>query len=296
MLKSMTAYGRAVLHTPLGRISVELQSLNRKHLEINTFLPSEFIRYDADIKRWIGAEVGRGQITVRVSMAFEKESPLVVTPNLALARQIKQAWKILADDLGMQIDDHSLVKILAEADDILVYDENIEGQEGYRQLLKETVGEALKEFLRMKTTEGKALQEDIATRLNILSELIKEIGIKAPGATDRYRQKLQERLQEVLGAGIDIEEKLLREVCVFAEKIDIAEELTRFHSHLKQATALLHSDAPGGVGKTFDFLVQELNREVNTIGSKSSDVTIAKAVIAIKSELERMREQIQNVE
>lgn len=298
MFKSMTAYGRANLSTSLGRFSVEIQSVNRKHLEINTFLPKELLRFDPDIKKWVSTAVGRGQVNVKVSVAFDREIPLVVAPNLPLARQVKSAWAAIGKDLKLHINENDLLNILMRSEGILRYDEGLQDEEGYRQALKETIQQALLPFNSMKIQEGRALHADIAERFARLDVLIQEIAVKAPGATERYRQKLMERLNEVLGASIENEERLLREVCVYAERIDITEELTRFRSHLKQAEKMMQQEAgvEQGVGKTLEFVVQELNREINTIGSKSSDIDIAKWVIEIKSELERIREQIQNIE
>ncbi|MEI8365663.1 MAG: YicC/YloC family endoribonuclease [Parachlamydiaceae bacterium] len=296
MLKSMTAYSRVSTVSTLGHFSIELQSVNRKHLEINTLgIPKEFVRYDADIRKWIAAAVGRGQVNVRICAAFDAESPLVVMPNLALARQLKEAWGVLAKDIGMEVDNRGLLTILSKVDDIMLYDENTQDLDAYRDMLHVLVEKALAQFLAMKVAEGKALHDDISMRFALLGKWIEEIAVKAPQATDRYRQKLQERLQEVLGASTELDERLLREVCVYADKIDIAEELTRFQSHLQQSAALINSKAQS-IGKTLEFIVQELNREVNTIGSKSSDVDVSRTVIAIKTELERIREQIQNIE
>jgi len=295
MLKSMTAYGRATVVSSLGRFSVEIQSVNRKHLEINTFIPSLLMRFDSDIKKWISAVVGRGQVNVRISVVFEKGTPLKVVPNLGLARQMQGAWTLVATELGLHLDDQMLLRALSSRDDLMLFDQDSTDIEEYKHLLQESVDKALEQLVAMKAAEGKALFDDISSRMHILAALIKEIAVKAPGATERYRLKLQERLQELLSASAETEERLLREVCLYAEKIDIAEELTRFDSHLHQANMLLKSSGQG-IGKTLEFVVQELNREANTIGSKSSDVDVSKAVIGIKSELERIREQIQNIE
>lgn len=295
MLKSMTAYGRSSLATQFGRFTVEIQSVNRKHLEINTMLPSEFFRFDSDIKKWISSVVGRGQVNVKIRVIFEKTSPLTVLPNLALAGQIQKAWHELGASLGLDIDDKRLIQILSATENILLYDDDLQYEQEYKEILHQVVEQALAQLLLMKNNEGRALYEDISARLAILSKIIKQIAEKAPGATTRYREKLQERMQEALGASIENEERILREVCVFADKIDIAEELTRFDSHLIQMSALLNSGNQA-VGKTLEFLIQELNREINTIGSKSSDVDVSRYVIEIKTELERIREQIQNIE
>lgn len=299
MLKSMTAYGRASVISSVGKFVVELQSVNRKHLEVNTFLPKELLRYDSDIKKWIAQEVGRGQVNAKISVSFERTSPLVVTPNLAVARQVKSAWEVMAKDLKVALSTEQLWSLLSAQEDILLYDEDVQDEEIYRQALHEAVSQALQHFVAMKVYEGKVLHEDIMGRFKKLGALIKEIAAKCEGTSSRFRQKLLERLQEVMGASLENEERVLREVCVYAERIDIAEELTRFNSHLSQVEMMLQQRAQPdkqGIGKTLEFMVQELNREINTIGSKSSEIDISRAVIEIKSELERIREQIQNIE
>lgn len=295
MLKSMTAYGRSCVISSLGRFSVEMQSVNRKHLEIQTTLPNEFLRFDSDVKKWISAVVGRGQVNVKIHVYFEEKGPLNVLPNLALAAQIQKAWHELAASLNIAIDDKGLINVLARTEGIMLFDEDLNDEEAYKELLHRAVDEALQQLSVMKNKEGKALYEDISGRLNTLSRLIKQIAEKAPGATTRYREKLKKSLEEVFEASIENEERLLREVCVFADKIDIAEELTRFDSHLVQMDHLLKSENQA-VGKTLEFLIQELNREINTIGSKSSDADVSRWVIEVKTELERIREQIQNIE
>lgn len=296
MLKSMTAYGRACVVTSLGRFVAEIQSVNRKHLEINTFMSRELMRYDADIKKWIAAQVGRGQVNVKITATFDRNIPLLVTPNLALARQLKSAWDAIAQELHLPSEKGFSLELLARESGLLVYEDDIHDEEVYRKSIEEVIVEALKQLVAMKLREGEALYRDIKGRFEKLKPLIKEIAVKSPGATEKYRQKLMERINEVIGREtIENEERILREVCVYAEKVDIAEELTRFESHLQQVNHLLDSDAEA-LGKTLEFLVQELNREVNTIGSKSSDVDIARMVVEIKTELERVREQIQNIE
>lgn len=298
MLKSMTAYGRASVNSEMGRLSVELQSVNRKHLEINMLLPKEFARFDGEVRKWIGVLVGRGQVTIKVRMTFEGLGPVVVSPNFSLAGQIKEAWEKLAGEFGLPLTPDALLGLLSQQEDILLYDEDLHDEEKYRLVLKEGIDQALQKFVEMKLTEGKALHHDIVGRFALLRKWIDEIALRAPGATSRYREKLKERLDEALGASIENEDRILREVCVYADRIDITEELTRFNSHLKQIGSLLEGESKGseGIGKTLEFIVQELNREINTISSKSSDIEVSRFVISIKSELERIREQIQNIE
>lgn len=295
MLKSMTAYGRACSVSSIGHFTVEIQSVNRKHLEINTFLPKELLRFDADVKKWIAVRVGRGQVNVKISVTFDRVSPLVVTPNIALAKQIKSAWDAIALELQLPVEKGFTLSMLSEISGLLLYDEDVQDEEIYRNALHQAVSEALEKLMTMKLREGEILHKDIAARFDKMVPLIKEIAIKAPGATERFRQRLLERLEEVMAGNVEHEERLLREVCVYAEKVDIAEELTRFDSHLEQVKALLKSDGQA-IGKTLEFLVQELNREINTISSKSSDMDVSRLAVDIKSELERIREQIQNIE
>lgn len=291
----MTAYGRACRISSIGHFVVEIQSVNRKHLEVNTLLPKELLRFDADVKKWIAAQVGRGQVNVKLSVKFDQESPLVVNPNLALAKQIKAAWDAIALELHLPPERGFTLSMLSAESGLLLYDEDVKDEELYRKALHEVISDALKQLMIMKLREGAALHEDISGRFEKTIPIIKNIALKAPGATERFRQRLLERLNEVMSGNIEHEERLLREVCVYAEKIDIAEEITRFDSHLKQVAILLKSDEVA-IGKTLEFLVQELNREINTISSKSSDMDVSRWAVEIKSELERIREQIQNVE
>lgn len=293
----MTAYGRSGLVSDKGKFSVEIQSVNRKHLEINVVLPKELLRFDADVRRWVASFVARGQVNVKISASFDRFSPLVVMPNLALAKEVKKSWEAIAKEFGIALSAEALLPILASDKDLLLYEEDIQDEEAIRQTLEGIVLEALRHFVVMKEREGAFLYEDIAARFARIGTIIKEIGPLAPGATEKYRQRLVERLKDVLLSSID-DERVMREVCIYAEKIDITEEITRFESHLQQVNKMLHAKQleNQGIGKTLEFIVQELNREINTIGSKSSDIEISRRVIEIKSELERIREQIQNIE
>lgn len=293
MLKSMTAYGRASVTNALGRFTAEIQSVNRKYLEINMFLPKELQRFENEIRKIVSAEIVRGQIVVKLFAHFDRVSPITVSPNIPLAKQVKNAWEQIAQEL--QLSQEISLDILAAQENLLDYNEEMENEEEYRSVVLEAIKQALKQFLQMRLQEGKALQEDITKRLAKLQDCIGQIEKKAPTATERYRQKLLERINELVPGMTENEERVLREVCVYADKIDITEEITRFNSHLNQCSTLINSSATH-VGKTFEFLLQEMGREVNTIGSKSSDIDAAKYVIEMKTELERIREQIQNIE
>lgn len=295
MIKSMTSYGRAVVAFALGRLEVEIQSVNRKHLEINTALPPFFLKYDVEIKKWVAAKIFRGQVNVKVSLIAERGSPVTIYPNKALAREVKSAWDAIAADLGIAIDDATYAKILLQEGGLLVYSEEMQYGAECSHALQQTVHQAIEHCLQMKAVEGNALAADIAARLKKIEGHIEEIAARSLGATDRYRQKLLQRIQEVLDAPTLEDERILREVALFAERVDTAEEITRLKSHLNQAHDIIsgHGEV---AGKTLEFLIQEMNREANTIGSKCLDVELSRYVIDVKGEIERIREQIQNIE
>lgn len=295
MLRSMTAYGRASSETSLGRFVAEVQSVNRKYLELNIFLPKELTRFDADVRKLVTGAVSRGQISVKLYAYFDQTTPVVITPNLPLIRQLRQAWEKIAIECGLNPQEAFSLELIHQETGILLYGEELCDESDYRLAICEVVDQALQHFIEMRVREGAVLQRDMVSRLENLKQSVDRISARSSDATAKYRERLKERIEEVLAGVIENEERILREVAIFADRVDITEEITRFHSHLEQCETLLKTEEYG-VGKTLEFLLQELNREINTIGSKSADVEVSRLVIDIKSELERIREQVQNVE
>lgn len=294
-LRSMTAYGRATLTGALGRFIVELQSLNRKHLDLSTQLPSELLCFEGDIKKWISNAISRGQLSLKLTVAFEQTAPLHVRANLPLVKQLKAAWESIASECNIAIDDHQKLQILAGYDDVILYENVAHEDEALRTTLHNVVNMALEKLILMKVAEGAILSQDISKRLLKLESLLEQVNVRVPQSIERYREKLKGRLEELLSGTLDIDERILREVGMYADRIDITEEIVRFNSHLRQFATMLNG-SPSDVGKTLDFLIQEMKREVNTIGSKSLEIEIAQLVIEMKTEIERIREQIQNIE
>lgn len=290
----MTAYGRVSFQSEIGDFVIEIQSVNRKHLEIIVDVPKELSCFEIDLKKWLSPHISRGQVSLKVSVTYESTSPIIVHPNLPLAKQIKRSWDLIAKELKLTDQEFDL-SLLADVEGILLFEENWEEEERYSHILKQALNLAVEKFMKMKIQEGNHLQADILERTRKIHHYMKGIEVKIPFATKRYREKLIARLDELLPGHVDNEERILREIALFADKIDISEEITRFFCHLTHLEELIHSDSTS-IGKTLEFVIQELNREVNTIGSKSSDMEIARYVIDIKSELEKIREQIQNVE
>lgn len=291
----MTAYGRATYQCDIGHFVIEIQSVNRKFLEVNTQMPKELLRFDVELKKWMLSRVSRGQVTIKIFASFDEMIPVVVRPNLPLAKQLKEAWDRIAEEIGAKKRLEFDLTLLVHEDEVISFEENFQEEGVYREALRKVFDLALAGFMQMKRSEGAVLQQDVLDRIKKMREWIALVEQKVPDATKKYRDKLIARLEELLPGNIENEERILREVAIFAEKIDIAEEVTRFSCHLNYFEELVLSDN-SSVGKTLEFVLQELGREINTIGSKSSDMEIARYTIDIKSELERIREQIQNVE
>lgn len=294
MLKSMTAYSRASRHTPIGHFVVELHSVNRKTLDVSVYLPKQLLRFDVQMRQWLSNFVERGQVTIRVSLRQEEGGGETFSWELAQLKNLKKRWEIIAKELGYspekQIDFSFLVSQIKESS---VLDSKEEEEIG--QVLQNLVQQAGKEFVLMKETEGEVLRLDIEKRLEHIEEKLTCIESVKEEPLVRYKKKLHDRLKELIEEDRELEERILREVALLAEKMDITEELVRMRSHLKQFKQRLHADEKT-LGKTLDFLTQEMHRETNTLGAKCADSGITVEVIGIKAELEKVREQVQNIE
>lgn len=287
----MTGYGRSVKDTPLGKIIVQIQSLNRKMLDVNLKVPKDFFSLEIEVKRWISEVIFRGQVTVCVE--FVQEDPLVV--QLPRLQALKTSWEKVAETLGFDpqkaIDFSFLVEKASSYRESSLLGVSTEVSAG----LKEAVFAALEEIVAMKTREGEALVADITYRLSLMEDSLEQIEARSSNALEKQRHKLQERMKEFSLQGAEVDERLTREIVLYAEKLDITEEKTRLRSHIAQFRALLVT-AEKSVGKTMDFLTQELNREANTIAAKSADDQLSWLAVGIKSEIEKIREQVQNIE
>ena len=292
MLSSMTGFGRAVLDAPFGKLVVEIQSVNRKHLEISVSLPKEWGRFEHEVRKWICDAISRGHVSVRIFVIPNATAIETLLPDLETLHELKKGWDRLASKMGLDsrsVDLPFLVSQLPEQDQTRwARDEDL-------QQLHRCLDEALQALVKMRRTEGKTLAHDLAQRLQTIENELAEIEKLSPEVVAKMRQKLTERMAEVLAPNTELDERLLREVALFAERIDIAEEVTRLRSHLAQFNELLRTKSIA-IGRKMDFLVQEIGREINTIGSKCSEAKITARVVEMKSELEKMREQIQNIE
>ena len=296
-LKSMTAYGRGQLVSEIGIFALEIQSLNRKHLDINVLLPREFSFLEQTLREWISEKISRGVVTLKLTVAYEAKSPVSVKPDLGLVREIYHAYGAICDELSLPKTDINLT-LLANHKDILQFLPEKDSEEKYKELLKKVFGVAIHNLLEMKEFEGKALRLSIEEQLKRLKNSIDLIDANSQNSVDKYREKLRQSLSEFLSgkqAETSQEDKILREICIFAEKVDVTEEITRFRAHLDHFKKILFSEERAK-GRSLEFLLQEFGREINTIGSKSLDIFISHQVVDMKKEVEKIREQIQNVE
>jgi uncharacterized protein (TIGR00255 family) len=294
MLISMTGFGRASLEALFGRIVVEIHCVNRKYLEISTYLPKELNRFDMEIRKWVGESISRGQVSVRVFLTPSEDAINQLLPDPLMLKRLKKAWTQVAKASGTNPRSIDLPFLLQNMPASIL--QNSAGEEkDCLSALKQCIADALEGVSEMKRREGQALMLDIGQRLKELDKMVHKIEELAPQSVGKQREKLRERILEVLAPGSELDDRLVRELALFADRVDISEEIARFYSHISQFQEILKTNR-GAVGRKLDFLVQEIGREINTIGSKSADAAITRMVVDGKSELEKVREQIQNIE
>lgn len=284
----MTAYGQGEVSFDYGRITVEMTSLNRRHFELNLSLPRLMTHLEMDVRERIGKKVARGQVNLTVVWNYVGKKPVRLIPNLELAKELKKGWEQITKEIGIPFS----AELLKESQ--LFFEEPI-NETISGEKLSAALDQACTALIEMKEKEGQKLAAEIASMLTVFREKLELIESKVPTATDKYRKKLTERMEALFG---EIDERVLKEIALYAERIDISEEIVRAKSHLSQFFELLEAplQEKDSKGKIFDFLCQELLRETNTIGAKASDVEVSKCVIEMKAELEKIREQVQNVE
>jgi uncharacterized protein (TIGR00255 family) len=292
MLKSMTGYGRGEGESGLGKVLVESRSVNHRYSDINIRLPKRLAIFENRIKEIIRSQVSRGRIDVSIKLDALGGEKFQLQVDSNLAEQYFQALLSLKDKF--QLRGEITLELLAGAKDLISAKEEIGDIEPYWLEIVPILKRALQEMDEMKCSEGNALAKDIQTRLERITQEQKEIKAQLPSYVEAFLIRLRERLQSLLG-GIEVEPgRLQQEIALLAERTDITEEIVRAESHLQQFGLLLKGEEP--VGRKMDFLLQEIHREVNTVSAKANDAEISQKVVEIKSELEKIREQVQNIE
>ena len=292
MIKSMTGYGRSQQLADGMNITVEIKSVNHRYFEFSSKLPRSYGFLDEKLKSFFNGKLTRGKMECYVQIEAVEEPDTVISLNHSLVKGYLDAYKELAETYGLEND----VKVsdISRVSDIFAVRKQAADEDRIWAAVQTVAEAALDGFIAMREREGARLKSDVLYRLDEIINNVEFIEERSPQTVAEYNEKLLGRLKELLGETHIDEQRILTEAAIFADKVAVAEETVRLRSHISQLRSFLEqSDA---VGKKMDFLVQELNREANTIGSKAQDVEIARRVVAIKAEIEKIREQIQNIE
>ena len=287
---SMTGYGRAMVETDGRQLTVEMKSVNHRFLDLSFRMPRNLGFLEEDARRLIASRLSRGHVDVFLTYRNMRSDAKTVSCDRALF----DAYAAALDGLtGTDLRDDRTLMSIARMPDVLTVTEAEEDQEALRALLAETMEKALDALLAMRTREGEAMRADLSERAEHLAEMTRQVEERYPQTVAEYRARLKAQIEELIGQSVD-ETRLLTEVAIMADRSAIAEETVRLHAHIAQLRELMAKSEP--VGRKIDFLVQELNREVNTISSKSQDVPITRLAVDMKAEIEKLREQVQNIE
>ena len=293
MIKSMTGYGRAV-ETVNGReFTVELRSVNNRYLDCTVKMPRSLTFAEEAVKQAVKQSVSRGKVDVFITVKSESAADTTVTLNKAVVEGYLSAMRQMVAEYEGVKDDIS-VSVLSRLPEVFSVEKPEVDEDALKADLMGVVAQALKNYDAMRVTEGKALDADLRSRGNTILELVSQVEAGNAQTVVDYRARLENKLKEVLQNTAIDESRILTEAAIFADKVAVDEETVRLRSHLDQMNAML--TAGGAVGRKLDFLLQEMNRETNTIGSKCTDVRLARIVVDMKAELEKIREQTQNIE
>ncbi len=292
MVRSMTGYGRSQQTVDSMNITVEIKSVNHKYFEFNARVPRTFGFLEEKLKSYAQSLIARGKIECYVSIDMPEDENVEVAVNYALAEGYINALKTLSEKYSLR-DDVSVTSV-SRYPDVLTVHKLPEDEDKTWQAVKTVATEAINNFIAMREKEGKKLCEDILSRTDTIIDCVSFVEERSPQTVIEYNEKLKARIRELIGDVSVDEQRLLQEAAIYADKIAVAEETVRLRSHISQLRDMFNSEE--AIGRKMDFLVQEINREANTIGSKAQDVEITKRVIAIKGEVEKIREQVQNIE
>ena len=292
MIKSMTGYGKSEQTIDSLNVTVEIKSVNHRYFEFSARVPREYGFLEEKLKKYCNSLITRGKVECYVSVEDLEEREMEVNVKETLAACYVKALKELSERFGLK-DDISAVT-LSRYPDVITLHKASEDEERIWNAVKTVAETAVSKFIEMRETEGSKLRGDILSRADYIIECVEFIEGRSPETVREYNEKLKQRMKELLGDAAVDEQRLLNEAAIYADKIAVDEETVRLRSHISQLREFMNSSE--AIGRKLDFLVQEINREANTIGSKAQDVDIAKKVIAIKAEVEKIREQVQNIE
>ena len=291
-MKSMTGYGKGEAAGANRKVTIEIKSVNNRFLDINTRFPKSLSYVEDVVKKKIQEVVKRGTLDVYYTYEVTGETDKVVETDVPLAAEYLTAMRKIRDEFGLP--DDITTMSLVRMQDVLVVTAAEENRDEIKELFESAAAEAVRSLDAMRTTEGKSVQADLAKLVGNIIVSLKKVVVRAPSVVTEYKEKLSKRIADLLDSPAIDEARIATEVAVFADKCDINEEISRLTSHIDQFTKALESNEPQG--RRLDFLSQEMNREINTMGSKANDLELSKLVIEMKNELEKVKEQIRTGE
>lgn len=289
----MTGYGRAKIENDEREISVEIKSVNHRFLDLNIKVPRLYAYLEDMIKKTVQQFLVRGKVDIYVTVKEREGSDIKVSPNMPVIESYLQAAKAISEKFGLSDSDIKLIDIM-KLPDAISADKEEQDAEIISSQVESVLTCALNEYDAMRQTEGTRLCEDILRRGQLIGSFVDYIESRSPVSVTEYREKITQRMKELLDGSDFAQQRILAEAALFADKVSVTEEIVRLRSHLKQLDSMVRGSV--AAGRKLDFLIQELNREANTIGSKANDYDIAKTVVDLKAEIEKIREQIQNLE
>lgn len=292
MVKSMTGYGRGERHFQGQNITIELRAVNHRYFDFTPRVPRAYLYLEDTMKNQVHQQISRGKIELFVSIEHAGDIPPKISVNHSTIQSYCDVFEELSQTYSLKND--MAITQLMQLPDIFHIQNDIETSQPMADEILSVLQTALQDFDTMRSKEGQQLEKDILARSHTIEQVLQKIQNRSPETIWEYRKKLEKRMEEILSTSQIDESRILAEAAIFADKIAIDEETVRIYSHLAQLKHLLQQE--GGVGRKLDFLVQELNREANTIGSKCNDTEISHWVVDLKAELEKIREQIQNME
>ncbi|MEE0096064.1 MAG: YicC/YloC family endoribonuclease [Oscillospiraceae bacterium] len=292
MIKSMTGYGRAQGSFSGGEITVEVKSVNNRYLDCGVKLPRGYAYLEEGVKSLVQKSISRGKVDVYITINSAGADNVKISVNGPVAAGYIEAMRSLVRDYGIQ-DDIS-VSAISQFNDVLLVEKQEQDENEVKTAISSVVQNALDAFDAMRTREGEALKADLLQKADGILTLVSSVEARSPITVAAYRERLTAKMREVLEERQIDEARIIQEAAIYADKVAVDEETVRLRSHVDQLKGMLNDG--GVIGRKLDFLMQEMNREANTIGSKGNDVEQARNVVNIKSELEKIREQIQNIE
>ena len=297
MIRSMTGFGRGEYSDEISKVTVEIRSVNHRYLDIYVKMPRRYSFAEETIKSAIKERLHRGKVEVSVSVDNVGKSDSDVRLDKELAARYYSVLSELKDSFDFGDDSRVSLSLLSKMPDVIVTTPAAEDEEAMAKRLLGATSRALDDFCSMREAEGEKLAADLSARADTIQEIRDRIEKRAPEIEKEYAAKFKARVEEILGGVYEVpEERIALEAAIFADKANITEELVRLGSHISQLRKFLQSDGREAVGKKIDFLIQEMNREANTIGSKSNDREITSSMLDLKAEIEKVREQVQNIE